>query len=61
MALDMRRRYGVFINGSRKRVEVPLMDNDRIGVGNNNTMVLTTQDVLDRARALAYQNRSPNA
>ena len=55
MALDMKSRHGVFINGNRIQ-EVPLADNDRIDLGNI-TLLFTTQDFTDRASALAHQKK----
>src|SRR5687768_2719817 len=56
LALDMKSRHGVFINGNRIQNEVPLMDNDKIDVGNV-TLLFTTTDITDRASALAYYKK----
>ena|SRR5438105_15453525 len=56
LALDMKSRHGVFINGNRIQNEVPLADNDKIDLGNV-TLLFTTKDFTDRASALAYHKK----
>jgi pSer/pThr/pTyr-binding forkhead associated (FHA) protein len=52
-ALDMKSRHGVFINGQKISEEVPLVDDDRILVGE--TMLLfTDKDFPDRESALSH-------
>ena len=56
LALDMKSRHGVFINGNRIQNELPLADNDKIDLGNV-TLLFTTKDFTDRASALAYHKK----
>ena len=56
LALDMKSRHGVFINGNRIQHEVPLMDDDKIDLGNV-TLLFTVKDFADRASALAYHKK----
>jgi pSer/pThr/pTyr-binding forkhead associated (FHA) protein len=53
LALDMKSRHGVFINGNRIQEEVHLKDNDKIDLGDT-TLLFTTVDFPDRQNALAY-------
>ena len=57
LALDMKSRHGVFINGNRIQHEVPLADDDRIDVGNV-TLLFTTREFSDRASALDYYKKA---
>jgi pSer/pThr/pTyr-binding forkhead associated (FHA) protein len=56
LALDMKSRHGVFINGNRIHQEVPLKDDDKIDLGNL-TLLFTTRDFPDRQSALAYHKK----
>ena len=56
LALDMKSRHGVFINGRRIQHEMPLADEDKIGLGDV-TLLFTTKDFTDRASALAYHKK----
>jgi two-component system cell cycle response regulator len=56
LALDMKSRHGVFINGNRIHEERPLQNNDKIDVGDT-TLLFTTADFPDRHSALAYHRQ----
>ena len=56
VAVDLKSRHGVFINGNRIHADVPLQDNDLIDLGGS-TLMFTLQDFPDRESALDYHKR----
>lgn len=53
LALDMKSRHGVFINGSKISNEVVLNDGDEIHIGQTD-LLFTEKDFTDRQSALSH-------
>jgi len=52
-ALDMKSKYGVFINGNKIDNETALSDGDQILIGQT-TLLFTVEDFTDRESALSH-------
>ena len=52
-AIDMKSKFGVFINGKKIDDETALDDNDYIGIGQT-TLLFTLKDFTDRENALSH-------
>lgn len=55
-ALDMKSKYGVFINGSKIDNETVLADGDQIHIGQT-TLLFTVEDFADRESALSHYKK----
>jgi pSer/pThr/pTyr-binding forkhead associated (FHA) protein len=53
LALDMKSKHGVFINGRRIDTETALADNDQIYIGQTD-LLFTEKDFADRESALSH-------
>jgi pSer/pThr/pTyr-binding forkhead associated (FHA) protein len=53
LALDMKSKHGVFINGRRIDTETALVDNDQIYIGQTD-LLFTEKDFEDRESALSH-------
>ncbi len=53
LALDMKSKHGVFINGRRINTETALADNDQIYIGQTD-LLFTEKDFEDRESALSH-------
>ena len=56
IALDMKSKHGVFINGLKTNDETTLSDNDRICIGDT-TLLFTLKDFIDHQIALSHYKK----